>query len=68
MAIGETTRWNIEQQVIDPDPEYAGNIMEGGPGDRGAAGAPYQASGQGRQPCAVGRNAAPPRRREGRNR
>lgn len=37
VAFGETHRWNIEQQVVDPDPQYAGTEMEGGSGERAAA-------------------------------
>ena len=36
-SFGDTHRWNIEQQVVDPDPEYAGQPMEGGSGERGVA-------------------------------
>ena len=50
-GFGETTRWNIEQQVIDPDPEYAGNVMEGGSGERGAAAVRRYNSGQVAQPA-----------------
>jgi hypothetical protein len=35
-AFGETHRWNIEQQVVDPDPQYAGEMVEGGSGQRAA--------------------------------
>ena len=48
---GETTRWNIEQQVVDPDPEYAGNVMEGGSGERGAAAVRRYNRGQVTQPA-----------------
>lgn len=33
---GEAHRWNIEQQVVDPDPQYAGDEIEGGSGERAA--------------------------------
>jgi hypothetical protein len=33
-SFGETHRWNIEQQVVDPDPHYAGDLIEGGTGQR----------------------------------
>lgn len=51
---GETTRWNIEQQVVDPDPEYVGNVMEGGSGERGAAAVRRYNRGQVAQPAATG--------------
>jgi len=35
-AFGETHRWNIEQHVVDPDPQYAGDLIEGGSGQRAA--------------------------------
>lgn len=35
-SFGETHRRNIEQQVVDPDPRYAGDIIEGGTGQRAA--------------------------------
>ena len=50
-GFGETTRWNIEQQVVDPDPEYAGNVMEGGSGERGAAAVNRYNRGQVTQPA-----------------
>ena len=53
-GFGETTRWNIEQQVVDPDPEYAGNVMEGGSGERGAAAVRRYNRGQVTAPASTG--------------
>ena len=50
-GFGETHRWNIEQQVVDPDPQYAGQIMEGGSGERGAAAVQRYNRGEVRQPA-----------------
>jgi hypothetical protein len=36
-GFGETHRANIAQQVVDPDPQYAEEILEGGSGERGAS-------------------------------
>ena len=53
-GFGETTRWNFEQQVVDPDPEYAGNVMEGGSGERGAAAVRRYNSGRVTSPASTG--------------
>ena len=53
-GFGETTRWNIEQQVENPDPEYAGDIREGGSGERGADAVRRYNEGQVKQPAATG--------------
>ena len=53
-GFGETTRWNSEQQIVDPDPEYAGNVMEGGSGERGAAAVRRYNRGQVAQPASTG--------------
>ena len=50
-GFGETHRWNIEQQVVDPDPQYAGDEIEGGSGVRGAEAARRYRTGQVRQPA-----------------
>ena len=52
-GFGETTRWNIEQQVIDPEPEYAGEPKEGGSGERGAAAVRRYNQGQVKQATAT---------------
>ena len=49
-GFGETHRWNIEQQVVDPDPEYAGEIIEGGSGQRAVAAVDRYNRGQVKQP------------------
>lgn len=36
-TFGGALKSNIAQQVIDPDPEYAGEVIEGGNGVRSAA-------------------------------
>ena len=33
-SFGEAFRWDMAQQVIDPDPTYEGVVMEGGSGER----------------------------------
>lgn len=33
---GEAHRWNIAQQVVDPDPVYEEKELEGGSGERAA--------------------------------
>ena len=53
-GFGETTRWNIEQQVVDPDPQYAGNVMEGGSGKRGADAVDRYNRGEVRRPAPTG--------------
>ena len=50
-GFGESVRANIEQQVVDPDPQYAGEIMEGGSGVRGAAAVTRYNTGAVRQPA-----------------
>ena len=52
-GFGETHRWNIEQQVIDPDPQYAGDPMEGGDGERAADAVTRYKEGTVKQPAAV---------------
>ena len=54
-GFGETTRANIAQQVVDPDPQYEGEIMEGGSGARAVANVRRYNSGQVRQPATSSR-------------
>ena len=49
-GFGESVRATIAQQVVDPDPQYRGDIMEGGSAERGAAAIQRYNSGQVRQP------------------
>jgi type IV pilus biogenesis protein CpaD/CtpE len=49
-GFGESTRANIAQQVVDPDPQYEGQIMEGGSGQRGAAAVDRYNRGEVKQP------------------
>jgi hypothetical protein len=46
VQLGEAHRWNIEQQVVDPDPQYEGTLIEGGSGVRNAAAADRYNRGQ----------------------
>ena len=50
LAFGETHRWNIEQHVVDPDPQYAGDMIEGGSGERAADAVQRYNEGQVKQP------------------
>lgn len=52
-GLGEAQRWNVEQHVIDPDPEYAGEPMEGGSGMRAAAAVDRYQRGEVKQPVEV---------------
>ena len=36
-GFGETFRWDMAQQIVDPDPVYEGTPMEGGSGERSVA-------------------------------
>lgn len=36
-GFGEAFRWDVAQQVIDPDPVYEGKVVEGGSGQHSAA-------------------------------
>lgn len=36
LGYGEEVRWNLAQQVIDPDPQYDRDLVEGGSGERSA--------------------------------
>ena len=53
LGYGETHRWNIEQQVVDPDPEYAGEPIEGGYGRRAAQSVDRYNRGQVKQPVDI---------------
>ena len=35
-GFGEALRWDMAQQVIDPDPQHDRTVMEGGSGERAA--------------------------------
>ena len=35
-GFGEALRWDMAQQVINPEPQYEGTPMEGGSGERAA--------------------------------
>jgi hypothetical protein len=37
LEFGDAHRWNIEQQVVNPEPVYALSDIEGGDGERGVA-------------------------------
>jgi len=52
-GFGETQRALMAQQVVDPDPQYAGDIMEGGSGEVGAAAVDRYHKGAVRQPSQV---------------
>lgn len=52
-GFGEALRWDIAQQVIDPDPEYAGEIMEGGSGQRANDAVGRYNKGEVKQPVAI---------------
>ena len=52
-GFGESVRANIEQQVVDPDPQYVGEIMEGGSGQRGVAAVRRYNTGQVKPPAAA---------------
>lgn len=57
-SFGETHRWNIEQQVVDPDPEYAGEMIEGGSGQRAADAVDRYNKGEVTQPASVNTTSA----------
>ncbi|QLC22447.1 hypothetical protein HFP51_09800 [Parasphingopyxis sp. CP4] len=51
---GEAHRWNFEQQVVNPDPEYAEDAaMEGGNGERAAEAVERYQSGDVEQPANI---------------
>jgi hypothetical protein len=52
-GFGETQRALMAQQVVDPDPQYAEEIMEGGSGEVGAAAVDRYHKGEVRQPAQV---------------
>ena len=52
-GFGETHRANIERQVVDPDPPYAEEDVEGGNGERSAAAVNRYQEGQVKQPANV---------------
>ena len=53
MAFGETHRWNIEQQVADPDPHYAATELEAGSGEHAAGAVDRYNRGVVKQPATV---------------
>ena len=52
-GFGETHRQNIALQVVDPDPQYAGEEIEGGSGERSADAVDRYNKGEVRQPVSV---------------
>jgi hypothetical protein len=52
-GFGEVHRANIERQVVDPDPQYAEEEIEGASGVRAAAAVTRYQQGQVKQPATV---------------
>ena len=52
-GFGETHRQNIALQVVDPDPQYVGEEIEGGSGERSADAVDRYNRGEVRQPASV---------------
>ena len=52
-GFGESQRALMAQQIVDPDPQYAGDIMEGGSGELGAAAVDRYHKGEVREPARV---------------
>ena len=52
-GFGETHRQNIALQVVDPDPQYAEEDVEGGNGERSAEAVNRYREGQVKQPATV---------------
>ena len=52
-GVGETHRFNIAQQVVDPDPHYEGSEIEGGSGERAVDAVGRYNRGEVRQPVSV---------------
>ena len=52
-GFGETHRQNIALQVVDPDPQYAGEEIEGGSGTRAADAVDRYNRGEVRRPARV---------------
>jgi hypothetical protein len=53
VRFGEATSWNKAQQIINPDPNYEGEVMEGGSGERAAAAVQRYETGTVTQPVVV---------------
>lgn len=53
VGLGEAVRWDIAQQVIDPDPIYGGEIMEGGSGEHANAAVDRYNHDQVKQPVTI---------------
>ena len=52
-GFGETHHANIERQVVDPDPQYAEEEIEGGDGQRSAAAVARYRQGTVKEPAGV---------------
>ncbi len=52
-GFGETTRWNMAQQVINPDPVHEGEPMEGGSGVRAAGAVDRYNKGTVKEPATI---------------
>lgn len=52
-TLGGAVKHNIAMQVIDPDPVYQGDLMEGGSGDHAAGAAERYRKGQVKQPTSI---------------
>lgn len=52
-GFGEIHHANIERQVVDPDPQYADEDVEGGNGERSAAAVTRYQQGQVKQPVVI---------------
>ncbi|HEY0625767.1 MAG TPA: hypothetical protein VGD10_03445 [Allosphingosinicella sp.] len=53
-GFGEALRWDLAQQVIDPDPSYEGEEMEGGSGEHAADAVDRYYKGTVKQPATLG--------------
>ncbi|MGH6781375.1 MAG: hypothetical protein ACREB5_04630 [Sphingomonadaceae bacterium] len=52
-TLGGAMKHNIAMQVIDPDPAYQGDLMEGGSGDHAGKAAERYRQGQVKQPTSI---------------
>jgi hypothetical protein len=53
VQFGEAQRWNIEQQVINLEPVYAGDVQEGASGERAVSASDRLETGRVRQPVSA---------------
>ena len=54
VGFGEAVRWDVAQQVIDPDPGYDSEIIEGGSGEHANRAVDRYNRDQVKQPVSIG--------------